>query len=190
MIAIIVIVVWGIIGWLYSRADFYDGIDKDKLKKLNLRAILDLLVILPIFISLFSYAYLSTIIAITFNWYKMTEPDFIRVFFGFVPNKLKKRFLHNVINQDIKGYAGQKFYIIDYLEKTPAKLQSIIVDWHIDNNRRFDAHKFKEIKDNYLQWKYIDCTSKYRQLTVWESDWLKQYIADERDRKIDSILND
>ena len=77
-----------------------------------------------------------------------------------------------------------------YLEKTPAKLQYIIVDWHIDNIISFNETKFKEIKDNQLRWKYIDFMSKHRQLTIWESDWLKQYTADERDRKIDSILND
>lgn len=178
MTLIIFIVIWGLIGYLYSQTDEFDGIDREQI---TLKGIFDFIIILPIFIVLFGLMYFATLIGIGFNYYKLCD-DVIDVTYIALPRFLKRKWLIHISDEGNPAFH-------DYIKHTPAKLQELIIQHYISNNYYFSQEDFNLLKTDLLKWNYLDAKSKFG-LNNWEKEWLVEFTARERDRKIDQILAD
>lgn len=175
---LILIIIWGLIGWWYSNTELFEGLDK----KLKLRTIIDLIIILPLFAGTFILLYSSCFFGLLFNIeYLIDKSD--DIMYQFMPLPLKRKMLFYFRKTQGTIY-------ISYLSQTPAKLQSIIIDSYIQRNQPLNNEAFEELKTDSLKLEYLDKKSKTEiKKYSWEEEWFKEFTARERERKINEILD-
>jgi hypothetical protein len=176
MIILIIIVFWSILGFYYTGTDMFEGVNFDDITP---KGIFDLISILPIFIVLYSILYVTSLIGIGFNYYELCD-DMVDVTYITLPRYFKKKWLIHISKEDNPRLHG-------CMKSTPAKLQEYIVQHYISNNFYFSQDDFKLLKTDLLKWNYINWK---KELNSWEKDWLVEFTARERERKINQILAD
>jgi hypothetical protein len=180
MKAVLIMSAWVGLGWLWCQRKDFKGIDFTFTEKI-IRSIIDIIIMSPIVILLLLFIYLSSVIGIAFNLWNIAE-EFLDISYRFIPFRLKKKWLKHVAE-------SENLYFTNYIKWTPKELEPIIIQYFIDKNYRFDSDALELLKNDQWKWTYLNEASKKRDLFDYESEWLKEFIATERERKINEILD-
>jgi hypothetical protein len=182
MKAVLIMSAWVGLGWLWVHRKDFKGIDFTFTEKITFRSIIDMIIMSPLVILLMMIIYLSSFIGITFNLWN-TAKEFIDITYRFIPFRLKRKWLYHVAESE------NLYFTTYYIKWAPKELEPIIIQYYIDNNCRIDSDAFDLLKNGQWKWTYLNEASKKRDLFDYESEWLKEFIATERERKINEILD-
>lgn len=165
----------------------YKYIPNDKpVKKIidNIKNIGKIIYILPMIIIIPIFVYLLCMFCLIFNFWLDAASDMIDSIYPVLLPFYKKKWINFYLNKNQKSV--DTYELIKYSNK---ELQRIIIQDYIKKNMWFNQTTFIALKDGNDKWEYLNLKSTKRGLNDWEKLWLKEFIALERDRKIDEIFN-